>query len=171
MLGEFERARADYEQALALTQEAQETFLEWQGLSDLGFLWASRDYSQAGQWFHRALDLAQALADPRLQANSLNRLGNWLVNTGHVAEGIQAHQQALQMFEAQQDTRGMAETFDLLGMANCLSGDLVTAVKLSGQAIELFRAAGDISSLASSLSMRAGYSLSETTFSPTQDAR
>ena len=141
-------------------------FLEWQGLSDLGFLWASRDYSQAGQWFHRALDLAQALADPRLQANSLNRLGNWLVNTGHVAEGIQAHQQALQLFETQQDTRGMAETYDLLGMANSLSGDLVTAVKLSGQAIELFRAAGDISSLASSLSLRAGYSLSETTFSP-----
>jgi DNA-binding CsgD family transcriptional regulator len=166
LLVEFERARADYEQVLALAQEAQETFLEWQGLSDLGFLWASRDYSQAGQWFHRALDLAQALADPRLQANSLNRLGNWLVNTGHVAEGIQAHQQALQMFETQQDTRGMAETFDLLGTANCLSGDLVTAVKLSGQAIELFRAAGDISSLASSLSMRAGYSLSETTFSP-----
>ena len=89
---EGERLR---EQALALAQEAQETFLEWQGMSDLGFLWVSRDYSQAGQWFHRALGLAQALADPRLQANSLNRLGNWLVNTGQVSEGIQAHQQAL----------------------------------------------------------------------------
>ena len=31
LLGEFERARADYEQVLALAQEAQETFLEWQG--------------------------------------------------------------------------------------------------------------------------------------------
>jgi DNA-binding CsgD family transcriptional regulator len=166
LLVEFERARADYEQVLALAQEAQETFLEWQGLSDLGFLWASRDYRQAGQWLHRALDLAQVLADPRLQANSLNRLGIWLVNTGQVAEGILAHQQALKLFEAQQDTRGMAETFDLLGTANSLSGDLITAVKLSGRAIELFRAAEDISSLATSLSMRAGYSLSETTFSP-----
>ena len=158
LLGEFERARVDYEQMLALAQEAQQTFLEWQGVPDLGFLWASRDYSQAGQWFHRALDLAQALSDPRLQAKSLNRLGNWLVYTGYVIEGIQAHQQALQVFEAQQDTGGMAETYELLGTASCLSGDLVTAVKLSGQAIELFRAAGDISSLASSLSMRAGYS-------------
>jgi len=140
--------------------------MEWQCLLDLGFLWASRDYSQAGQWFHSALDLAQALADPRLQAKSLNRLGSWLVYTGRVAEGIGAHQQALHLFEALADTRGMAETFDLLGTANCLSGDLVTAVKLSGQAVELFRAAGDLSSLATSLSMRAGYSLSETTFSP-----
>lgn len=166
LLGEFERARVDYEQVLSQAQEAHQTFLEWQGVSDLGFLWASRDYSQAGQWFHRALDLAQALADPRLQANSFNRLGNWLVYSGHVTEGIQAHQQALRVFEAQHDTSGIAETFDLLGTANNLSGDLVTAVKLSGQAIELFRAAGDITSLASSLSMRAGYSLSETTFSP-----
>src|SRR6266571_5614426 len=60
----------------------------------------------------------------------------------------------------------MAETFDLLGTANCLAGDLVTAVQVSGQAVELFRNAGDISSLATSLSLRAGYSLSETTFSP-----
>ncbi len=165
-LGEFELARADYQHALALAQQTLDARMEWQCLLDLGFLWASRDYSQAGQWFHRALDLAQTLADPRLQAKSLNRLGNWLVYTGRVAEGIQAHQQALHLFEAQQDTRGMAETFDLLGTANCLAGDLVTAVQVSGQAVELFRNAGDISSLATSLSLRAGYSLSETTFSP-----
>ena len=169
ILGDFERARTDYEQALILAQEAHDGFLEWQGLSDLGFLWASRDYSQAGRWFRRALELAQALSDPRLQASSLNRLGNWLVNTGQAEEGMQAHRQALQMFEAQQDIRGMAETFDLLGTANGIAGDLVTAAQRYGQAIELFRAAGDISSLTSSLSMHAAYStpvLSETTFSP-----
>jgi len=64
LLGEFERARADYEQVLVQAQEAQETFLEWQGFSDLGFLWASRDYSQVGQWFQRALDLAQLAVLP-----------------------------------------------------------------------------------------------------------
>ena len=136
LLGQFERARADYEQALALAQEAQETSLQWQGFSDLGFLWASRDYIQAGQWFRRALELAQALADPRLQASSLNRLANWLVNTGHEEEGIHTHQQALQIFEAQHDKEGMAETLDLLGTANGFSGDVVMAVKQQGQAIE-----------------------------------
>ena len=158
LLGEFERARADYEQALQLSQEAHDGQMEWQGLSDLGFLWASRDYTQAGQLFRRALELAQALSEPRLQAMSLNRLGNWLVNTGQSAEGVQIHQQALQLFERQQDTEGMAETFDLLGMANVFAGETVTAVSQLGQAIELFRAAGDTRSLVSAFSSRAVYS-------------
>jgi predicted ATPase/DNA-binding CsgD family transcriptional regulator len=155
LLGEFERARVDYEQALHFSQEAHDGQMEWQGLSDLGFLWASRDYTQAGQLFRRALELAQALSDPRLQAMSLNRLGNWLVNTGQSAEGLQIHQQALQLFERQQDKEGMAETFDLLGMANALYGETVTATSQWGQAIELFRAAGDTRSLVSVLSSRA----------------
>ena len=158
LLGEFERARADYEQALHLSQEAHDGQMEWQGLSDLGFLWVSRDYRQAGQLFRRALELAQALSEPRLQAMSLNRLGNWLVNTGQIAEGVQIHQQALQLFERQQDTQGMAETFDLLGMANAMYGETVTAVSQWGQAIALFRAAGDTRGLVSALSSRAYFS-------------
>ena len=158
LLGEFERARADYEQALQLSEEAHDGQMEWQGLLDLGFLWASRDYSQAGPLFRRALELAQALSDPRLQAMSLNRLGNWLVNTGQSAEGVQLHQQALQLFERRQDTEGMAETFDLLGMANAFAGETLTAVSQWGQAIELFRAAGDTGGLVSALSSRASFS-------------
>lgn len=155
LLGEFERARADYEQALHLSQEAHDGQMEWQGLSDLGFLWASRDYTQAGQLFRRALELARALSDPRLQAMSLNRLGNWFVNTGQSAEGLQVHQQALQIFERQQDKEGMAETLDLLGMANALFGETITATSQWGQAIELFRATGNTSGLVSALSSRA----------------
>ncbi len=106
---------------------------------------------------------------------SLNRLGNWLVNTGQSAEGVQIHQQALQLFERQQDTEGMAETFDLLGMANVFAGETVTAVSQLGQAIELFRAAGDTRSLVSAFSSRAVYScplMNTTTYSAlrTRDA-
>ena len=169
LLGEFERARADYEQALHLSQEAHDGQMEWQGLLDLGFLWASRDYSQAGQWFRRALDLAQALADPLLHARSLNRLGNWLANTGQVEEAIHTHQLALRMFEDQHDTQGMAETLDLLGTASGIFGDTIAAAKHYGQAVELFRSAGDIPSLISSLSMGIAYASNvacETTLSP-----
>jgi len=99
---------------------------------------------------------------------SLNRLGNWLVNTGQIAEGVHVHQQALQIFETQQDKEGMAETFDLLGIANAFAGETVTAVSQLGQAIELFRAAGDTGGLVSALSTRAGFScpLMNTTYSP-----
>jgi tetratricopeptide (TPR) repeat protein len=168
LLGEFEQAHRDYTQALRIAQETGDRLLEWQCLLALGFLWAGRDYTQAGSWFRAALTLASALADPALQARSLNRLGNWLVNTGQPEEGLQAHREALTLFETIQDTQGMAETLDLLGQAHGLHNDLITSVKEFGQAIDLFRALNDTQSLVSSLTSRAVYAgpnLAETTLS------
>src|SRR6266849_7068241 len=168
MLGEFEQARRDYAQALRVAQETRDRLMEWQCLLALGFLWAGRDYAQAGSWFRDALTLASTLADPALQARSLNRLGNWLVNTGQPEEGLQAHREALVLFETMEDTQGMAETLDLLGQAHGLHNDLTTSVSEFGQAIDLFRALNDTQSLVSSLTSRAVYAgpnLAETTLS------
>jgi DNA-binding CsgD family transcriptional regulator/tetratricopeptide (TPR) repeat protein len=161
-LGEFERALSDYEHALEAARAAHDRLLEWQSMIALGFLWTERDYEQAGGWFRRASDLAEKLADPTLRARSLNRLGNWLGNTGRAEEGLRAHQEALSIFETRADTRGMAQTLDLLGTAHAFSGDRVNAVHYLGQAIELFRTLGDTQSLVSSLAMRAVQSTSET---------
>ncbi|HEU5098013.1 MAG TPA: AAA family ATPase [Roseiflexaceae bacterium] len=173
--GDFDRARTDYEQALDAAREAADSSIEWRSMMALGFLWAERDYAQAGAWFRRALDLAARLADPTLRARSLNRLGNWLSNTGRSEEGLHAHQEALGLFEQQHDTQGMAETFDLLGTTYGMRGDRVKAVELLGQAIALFRSLGDTQSLISSLGMRALQSMpgaNETTVCPlrTRDA-
>src|SRR5258708_3458417 len=143
--------------------------MEWQSMMALGFLWAERDYAQAGAWFRQALDQASHQASPILRARSLNRLGNWLGNTGRAEEGLQAHQAALRIFEEQHDTQGMAETLDLLGITYGMCGDRVKAVEQLGQAIALFRTLGDTQSLISSLAMRAVQSMpgsSETTFCP-----
>lgn len=142
--------------------------MEWRGLLDIGFLWAGRDYAQAGEWFRRSLDLARALADPKLHARSLNRAGNWLVNTGRTADGLRAHQEALAMFEALHDTQCMAETFDLLGMANGMYGDTMKAVEQYEYAIALLRDLSDQQSLISSLTSRVSYASPfsvETTYS------
>jgi DNA-binding CsgD family transcriptional regulator len=167
--GRFARARRDYERALDLAHTASDGSLEWQCMLALGFLWAARDYAQAGVWLRRALAQAQSLSDPTLQARSLNRLGNWLGNTGHIEEGLHAHQAALSIFEEQQHTKGMAETLDLLGTAYGMHGDRVRAVELLGQAVTLFFAQNDTPCLLSSLAMRAIQSMpaaSETTYSP-----
>ncbi|HET7637988.1 MAG TPA: hypothetical protein VFK47_04535, partial [Ktedonobacteraceae bacterium] len=168
-LGEFDRTRSDYERALDTAHTVSDGPMEWQSMMALGFLWAERDYEQAGAWFRRATDLAQRLADPILQARSLNRIGNWLGNTGHIEEGLQAHQEALRIFERQQSIQGMAETLDLLGITYGMRGDRVKAVEQLGQAIVLFRTLGDTQSLISSLAMRAVQSMpdaSETTYCP-----
>jgi DNA-binding CsgD family transcriptional regulator/Flp pilus assembly protein TadD len=175
VLGEFARAESDYERALAIAQTTSESLLEWRCLLALGVLWTERDYAQAGAWFRQALDQAERLADPTLQARSLNRLGNWLVNTGHLEEGVHTHHAALKLFEDQHDTQGMAETLDLLGTAYGMCGERVKAVEQLRQAVALFRHLDDTPSLMSSLAMRAVQSMpgsSETSFSPlrTRDA-
>ncbi len=168
-LGEFDRARSDYVRALDIAHKASDGSMEWQSMMALGFLWAERDYAQTGAWFRQALDLAERLADPNLRARSLNRLGNWLVNTGRIEEGLQAHQTALRIFEEQHNIQGMAETLDLLGITYGMRGDRVNAVEQLKQAIALFRTLGDTQSLLSSLAMRAVQSMpgsSETTLCP-----
>ncbi|HET8846517.1 MAG TPA: AAA family ATPase [Ktedonobacteraceae bacterium] len=167
-IGAFEQARSDYEQALEIAQQAQDGFMEWQSLLDIGFLWAGRDYAQAGDWFRRSLDHAQGLSDPKLRARSLNRVGNWLVNTGQVEEGLRAHKEALALFEMLQDSQGLFETVDLLGMANGIYGDTVESVKRYEHALGLLRAQNDHPDLISSLISPVVYIspfMTETTYS------
>ena len=76
-LGEFDRARSDYERALDTAHTASDGSMEWQSMMALGFLWTERDYAQAGEWFHKALDLASRHASPILagsQPQSLRKL-------------------------------------------------------------------------------------------------
>jgi predicted ATPase len=154
LLGDFEQAQADYERALHIAHETEDGHLEWQSLLDLGVLWTGRDYHRAGRYFQQAVELAIQLGDARLHAHSLNRLGNWLLNTGQLAQALATHGEALSLFEAQQDQPGMAETLDLLGIVYHLKGDSINAVLMYGRAIELLRAVGNRSVLSSCLSMR-----------------
>lgn len=123
-LGEFERARVDYEQALQAAKLAEDRASEWQCSINLGFLWVSKDYEKAGEYFHQALTLARTLPDASILAHSLNRLGNWYMNVEQTFEAIQHHLEALTIFENQQDTHGLAETLDMLGISIIRAGVL-----------------------------------------------
>lgn len=155
-LGDFERARGDYERGLDAARTVHDSNMEWQCMIALGFLWTGHDYERADVWFHQALVLAEELADPVLRARSLNRLGNWLLNTGHIQEALHAHQEALALFEARADSQGIAETLDMLGIALFFLGDTARAVRnYYGRAIELLRSLDDRQSLFHLLAMRA----------------
>src|SRR6266700_4242122 len=150
-LGEFEQARHDYEQALGAGREAHDDVAEWQSLLDLGALWAERDYQQTGVYFRRAIERARAIADPKLLAHSLNRLGNWYLNVGQPNEALRYHQEALATFQTLSDRRGKAATLDLLGMASLLGGDLLQSAAYYEQAIALLRELDERERLPSSL--------------------
>jgi DNA-binding CsgD family transcriptional regulator len=158
MQGDFERAERDYAQALEAARQGADGAAEWQGLMDLGILWAARDYQRAGEFFRRALEQAEALDDTGLRARSLNRVGNWFANTGQTAEAIQLHHQALAICEAAGDQPGAAQTLDLLGVTSGMHGDGIAAIRYCDRAITRLRALGDVPGLISSLTTRAAFS-------------
>ncbi|MBK9713444.1 MAG: AAA family ATPase [Kouleothrix sp.] len=176
-LGQFAPAQADYEQALQVARAAGDSAAEWHILIDMGILWTGHDYAQTGDWFARALDLAEAIGEPRLRAHSLNQLGNWQTNVGRTAESLQTLSDALRAFEALGDQQGIAETHERLGMANGMYGDTHRYDQHYRQAIAQFRALGDQRGLAYSLAGRCGYAspgFSETipgTIEPDQASR
>jgi DNA-binding CsgD family transcriptional regulator len=166
-LGQFTLAQADYDRALQAAHAADDPAAEWPILVDIGVLWTGRDYAQTGEWFTRALDLANTIGDPRLRAHSLNRLGNWLTNVGRTAESLSTLYDALAAFEALGDAQGIAETHERLGMANGMYGDNASSERHYRQAIEQFRALGDQRGLAYSLAGSCAYAIpgfSETVF-------
>lgn len=151
ILGEFEQARRDYEQALAISRSAHDYHADWQSLIALGSLWAQRDYTQTGSYYQQALEQARQVNDPLTLARSLNRLGNWHLNIEQSREALHYHQEALTLFQQAQDRQGLAETYDLLGMTATLGGDLLQGTTYYRQAVALFQELNDRSGLASSL--------------------
>ena len=155
-IGEFDLALADYEAAIDLARRDGNAQLEWEALAALGFLWAGRDYAQAGGYFREALEVARGLDDRGALATSLNRLGNWEANaTERPQDGLARHQEALAIFEQAGDKAGMAETLDLLGMTNLMIGDPSVGMPLMERAIALFRELNALPELVSALTTSA----------------
>jgi len=149
-LSEFEAALHDYERVQEATHEGHDGVNEWQSLIDLGSLWARRDYKRAGEWFQRAVELAQHLADAKLQAHTLNYMGKRYAYIAQPLEALRCHQEALSLFQQLNDQRGIAETLDFLGFLSYLSGDLIQGNAYYEQAVALFHELDDHQRLASS---------------------
>jgi DNA-binding NarL/FixJ family response regulator len=155
LLGDFEAARQDYANALAVAQASGDQAAEWQSLIALGFLWSGQDFAQTGTYFQRALELAQQIGDQATIAHSLNRLGNWHMMIEQPSEARQHHEAALHMFETLQNQRGLAETLDLLGTTSMSAGDPLRGASYYERAIGLFRSLRDQSGVTSALTMAA----------------
>ena len=165
MLGDFELARSDFEQALDAARAAQDAVAEWQSLLDLGALWAGHNYTQTSVYLQHAYEHARALGQPPMLARSLNRVGNWHLNVEEPLEALRCHQEALAIFQQLNDLHGIAETLDLLGMASYLGGDLVQGTRYYEQAVTLFRQLDDrvgLTSSLASLTLRGAVSITNT---------
>ena len=150
-LAEFEQAISDYETALDLAERGDDPDAEWQTLIALALLWSSRDYPRAGEYCKRALAIAERMEDPKRVGHSLNRMGNWYLNTGQPEEGLKCHEQALAVFEELDDLPGKGETLDLLAMATGRLARWDASSHYQREAIAIFRQINDRKALASIL--------------------
>jgi tetratricopeptide (TPR) repeat protein len=153
-LGNFDHALSDFEAMLADARANRNSSNEWLALMDLGYLWSARDYARVGDLFRQALELTGEIGDPKRRAETLNRLGNWLVNIGQIQEGQASHQQALRVFQEQRDRQAEAETLDLLALTYSMQGDFLSGTEYLDRAILVFRESNNQASLVSSLSGR-----------------
>ncbi len=150
-LGDAEAATAAHVQALAVGRQSGDLKAHWLSLLDLGYLWTGRDYRQAEGYLREAVVLARQAGDRGMLAQSLNRMGNWLLNMELPDEARQHHLQALHLFESLGDEAGMAATHDLLGLTTFFLGDVTAGSRHYKQAIQLFRKTGDLVGLAMAL--------------------
>jgi tetratricopeptide (TPR) repeat protein len=153
VLGDFEGARADQSQALAIAEKQGDMVAKWQSLLNLGMLWASRDYHQTGEFYQQALELARSWDEPDYLARSLNRMGNWYLNADQPYEAVKYHHEALSIFNDRQDKLEIANTLDLLGISYGIGADIPKGFDYMTRAIEAYRELDDRKGLASSLSV------------------
>jgi DNA-binding CsgD family transcriptional regulator len=154
MLDNFVAALADSEDALVDARCRGHRADEWQALLALGFLWSSRDFVRAGDYFQQMIACARTLDDPARLAHSLNRFGNWQLNLDRPLAAGQAHREAFEIFSALGDEPGLAETLDLLGISSYLSCDLATGTACLQRAVALFEAQNNRHALVNSLAQQ-----------------
>jgi tetratricopeptide (TPR) repeat protein len=152
-LGAFESARADYEAALAAAIASGEQHVAWESLVDLNLLWSARDYAIAGEYSERSLAAAYELKDNSCIARSLDRVGNWHMNTGRVRQALAYQQEALEVLESLGDRRGVADTLNLLGMTSAFVDSEQSAAYFQ-RAIPLAREFDNRQDLVTALVMR-----------------
>jgi DNA-binding CsgD family transcriptional regulator len=154
MVGDFEAALADLEAAIRIAAESGEDWLEWRALTDLGRLWTGRDSARTGECVLRALELARRLDERASVAHSLNRVGDWQMNLGQVADALVSHREALAIFELLDDQQGIAETLESLGGTSHQAAAVVAAAEYFDRAIPLLRELDDRQRLVSALVLR-----------------
>ena len=97
-LGQFARACADQEAALQVARNVGDRQSQLGALLDLGVLWSRRDYQCAGEYYRRAVKLAQQIGKPTAIARAWI-MGSWYVAVEEPDEAMQCHRQALSLFE------------------------------------------------------------------------
>ncbi|MEM7548432.1 MAG: ATP-binding protein [Bacteroidota bacterium] len=108
-------------------------------MSELGREYMFIDPSISGEYFKKALSLADSSENPIVKAHVLRNLGTLLAIQGYFAEGVRFLVQAKNIFTKQNDSMGLGNSFISLGIIYEDQGILDSAIVNTKRAVEIFK--------------------------------
>ena len=159
LLGDFDRARADLEAALALAEARGEAVARGRILGALGALWGGhRDYPRGLTLTRRSVDALRDGGDRRALAEARARLGIMLLNVARGAESRAELEESHRLLAELGDGLGQARVLDMLGMCSALRGDFGPSIVQSEEAARQLHALGDwVNESSALINMAFGY--------------
>jgi class 3 adenylate cyclase/tetratricopeptide (TPR) repeat protein len=144
LLGDFDRARADVEAAIARAEAQGDRGARGRLLGALGALWGGhRDYGRGLALTRESVDALADGGDRRALAEARARLGIMLLNVARGRESRDELEAARRLFEELGDEVGQARIYDMLGMCSALRGDFERSMAESEEAAGRLHALGD----------------------------
>jgi predicted ATPase/class 3 adenylate cyclase len=161
-LGDYPRALACYEEALALRRELGDQAGSAMLLNNLGFLAQDRGDSQRAMALHEeALALRRAVGDQAGIALSLYNLGDIARDGADYPRAVALLEESLALRRAEGDTRGIAASLQTLGDVARCQGQYGRAVELLDESLRLLEEIGDKLGRAASLDLLAAVALDQ----------
>ncbi len=116
LIGQYDRARADFAAVRALAQEINQPRWEAVALDGTAYAFRQQDQFAAALDHHqRALALSREVQDPALTGQILNHTGFTLFAQDRHSESIRVHEEARRLLESAHDAAGVAESLHGLG--------------------------------------------------------
>jgi tetratricopeptide (TPR) repeat protein len=143
--GEYAKARAWYEQALALLRDTDFSPSEQtQALNGLGTIYRQQgEFDAARQCYEQALALSHAAGNRLGEAEAFNNLGVTAFYQSHFAEAGTYHRQALEIRRAIGDRAGEGISLGNLASVTRDAGDYVQALGYFSEALTIQKAIGN----------------------------
>jgi hypothetical protein len=160
--GDFETARAAYEQRLALFEQRDDRAGILDTLLDLGMVTSCEGrLDLARSYYERSLPLAQELGEPGRMARSLSGLGEVAGLEGDYRRAASASEQCVPLAREAGVWGCLVWALHHWGFATWKQGDLDTGRARLEESMALFRERGHVYGLARSLERLAGLALAQ----------
>ncbi len=142
--GDYEAARTQLEQALALAGNGRLRSVEADCLSNLGIIsWYQGDYAEGRAYFEQALLFKQEINDRRGEGHVLNNLAGVSYEQGNLAQALAYQEQALRIYRQTGYRRGEGMALCNLGVFLAEQGDYAAAEAYQEQALAIYREIND----------------------------